>query len=180
MKKVCALLFVVLVLALPAAAGEKGKCTGSADDCLAKMTAKLQTKAWLGIEYETNDHGNWVVEEVYADSPAQKAGFEKGDVLLAIDDVKYSKDNKEALSAVYAGLKPGSSATYWVKTKRRKGEVGGDSRLGAEGSAGEVDQRTHGQRPPRVPDGFEVTPSCRRADLRPACNFSGSCGVIEI
>jgi predicted metalloprotease with PDZ domain len=120
MKKVCALLFVVLVLALPAAAGEKGKCTGSADDCLAKMTAKLQTKAWLGIEYETNDHGNWVVEEVYADSPAQKAGFEKGDVLLAIDDVKYSKDNKEALSAVYAGLKPGSSATYWVKRQGEK------------------------------------------------------------
>jgi S1-C subfamily serine protease len=84
------------------------------------MTAKLQTKAWLGIEYETNDHGNWVVEEVYADSPAQKAGFEKGDVLLAIDDVKYSKDNKEALSAVYAGLKPGSSATYWVKRQGEK------------------------------------------------------------
>jgi predicted metalloprotease with PDZ domain len=120
MKKVYALLFVVLVLALPAAAGEKGKCTGSGDDCLAKMTAKLQTKAWLGIEYETNDHGHWVVEEVYANSPAQKAGFEKGDVLLAIDDVKYTKDNKEALSAVYAGLKPGSSATYWVKRQGEK------------------------------------------------------------
>jgi predicted metalloprotease with PDZ domain len=120
MKKMYALLFVVLVLALPAAAGEKGTCTASADDCLAKMTAKLQNKAWLGIDYETNEHGAWVVEDVYPNSPAQKAGFEKGDVLLAVDDVTYTEDNKEKLSAVYAKLKPGSSATYWVKRQGEK------------------------------------------------------------
>ena len=42
----------------------------------------------------------------------EKAGFEKGDILLAMDGVKYSNDNKKELKAVYAKLEPGSKTTY--------------------------------------------------------------------
>jgi hypothetical protein len=37
MKKLVAVMVLVLVVALPALAGGKGKCAGSGDDCLKKM-----------------------------------------------------------------------------------------------------------------------------------------------
>ena len=123
MRKVFAVLVVVTVLAMPAMAGEKGKCKGSGEDCLAKMKAKYSEKAWLGIGYDTDESGHWVVNEVYDRSPAQTAGFQKGDVLLAIDGVKYTKDNKKELKAVYAKLEPGSTTTYWVKRGCEKVKV---------------------------------------------------------
>jgi predicted metalloprotease with PDZ domain len=128
MRKVYAVLVMVLVLAMPAMAGEKGKCAGSGEDCLSKMKAKYAEKAWLGITYDTDDHGRWVVKEVYDRSPAQKAGFEKGDVLLAIDGVKYTKENKKELKAAYAKLEPGSATTYWVKRQGEKVKI--DATLG--------------------------------------------------
>lgn len=120
MRKVFAVLAVVLVLAVPAMAGEKGKCAGGGEDCLKAMKAKYAEKAWLGINYETDESGHWVVEKVYDGSPAKEAGFQKGDILLAIDGVKYSQDNKKELKAVYAKLEPGSKTTYVVKRQGEK------------------------------------------------------------
>jgi hypothetical protein len=37
-----------------------------------------------------------------------------------MDGVKYSKDNKKELKAVYAKLEPGSKTTYWVKRDGEK------------------------------------------------------------
>jgi len=121
MRKLFAILVVMLFVALPAMAGEKSKCAGSGDDCLKKMKAKYGEKAWLGIEYDTDDHGRWVVADVYKGSPAQKAGFETGDVLLAINGAEYSKENKEELKAVFSKIEPGSEVQYVVK--RQGGKV---------------------------------------------------------
>ena len=124
MKKLVAVLVLVLFVAMPAMAGDKGKCAGSGEDCLAKMKTKIAHKAWLGIEYETNEKGRWVVEDVYKGSPAQKAGFEQGDVLLAINGVEYSKANKPALKEVYSKLEPGSQAKYVVERQGGKVKLG--------------------------------------------------------
>ena len=122
MKKYGVFLVVMLLLvAAPAMAGDKGSCNGDPKDCAKKMKTKLAQKAWLGISYETDDHGRWVVSSVEPGSPAEKAGFEKGDVMLAVDGVEYSKENKSELKAVYAKLIPGSEATYVVK--RQGGKV---------------------------------------------------------
>lgn len=120
MKRLLAILVVMLVVALPAAAGDKAKCKGSGEDCLAKMKTKLAEKPWLGIEYETDDNGRWVVKKVYDGSPAQAAGFEEGDVLLAMQGEEYSKANKEGLKKVYADITPGSEVQYVVKRKGGK------------------------------------------------------------
>jgi serine protease Do len=85
------------------------------------MKTKLAQKAWLGISYDTDEHGRWVVSSVEPNSPAEAAGFEKGDVMLAIDGVEYSKENKSEIKAVYAKLTPGTEATYVVK--RQGGKV---------------------------------------------------------
>jgi len=128
MRKMFAILVVMLIVVMPAMAGEKGKCAGSGEDCMKKMKAKYGEKAWLGIEYDTDEHGRWVVAEVYKGSPAEKAGFEAGDVLVAINGAEYSKENKKELKAVFAKIEPGSQVQYVVK--RQGGKVKLDATLG--------------------------------------------------
>jgi predicted metalloprotease with PDZ domain len=123
MKRVSAMVVVLALLALPAMAGDKAKCDGNGEDCLKAMKAKYQKKAWLGIEYDTDEHGRWVVKAVEKDSPAALAGFEKGDVLLSLNGEAYTKENKAALKAEYAKLAPGSEATYVVKRQGGKVEL---------------------------------------------------------
>jgi len=127
MKKLGAFLVVVMLAAAPVTAGGK-KCEGNGEDCVKKMKQKYSEMAWLGIGYDADDHGRWVVSSVEPDSPAAKAGFEKGDVLLAMDGVEVSNENKAAFKKVYSKLAPGSEATYVVK--RQGGKVKLQATLG--------------------------------------------------
>ena len=72
---------------------------------------------------DADENGHWVVDKVYQGSPAEKAGFQKGDVLLAVNGVKYSKDNKRQLKETYAKFEPGTKTTYWVKRQGEKVEL---------------------------------------------------------
>ena len=121
MKKLITTLLMALVFSVSALAGEK--CDGAADDCLAKMQAKYAAKPWLGVEYDKADHGQYVIKKVHADSPAEAAGFQKGDVLLAMEGVEYTKANKKALKAVWADIEPGSEVQYVVKRQGAKVEL---------------------------------------------------------
>ncbi len=111
--KQIAIFLIALAVALPAAAGG-ANCDGSADE-LAKMKTKLANKAWLGIEYDKTDDGYYVIKTVHDGSPADQAGFHKGDVLLTMQGEKYSKANKAALKKVWAKVEPGSEVQYVVK-----------------------------------------------------------------
>jgi C-terminal processing protease CtpA/Prc len=111
---------VALAVALPVSAGEKHACKASTDECLKKLHAKIQAKGWLGIEYKEVDAGRWAVKYVYPDSPAEQAGFQKGDVLLAVNGVEMSKKNKAAYKKAAHKMGPGSPATYTIKRGDRK------------------------------------------------------------
>jgi C-terminal processing protease CtpA/Prc len=119
---ICVVVLMVAV-AVPTVAGDKHKCTASTDDCLRKMQDKMETKAWLGIESKETDSGFWAVKKVYVDSPAEKAGFKPGDVLIALNGVEMSKKNKEAYKKAAHQLAPGSKATYTVKRDGAKKEL---------------------------------------------------------
>jgi predicted metalloprotease with PDZ domain len=118
MKKQIAIFLMALAVALPAAAGG-AKCDGSAEE-LAMMKTKLANKAWLGIEYDKTDAGYFVIEAVHDGSPADQAGFRKGDVLLTMEGEKYTKANKAALKTVWANVEPGSEVEYVVKRDGEK------------------------------------------------------------
>ena len=90
---------------------------------MAKMQAKYAAKPWLGVEYDKGDHGQYVIKTVHADSPAEAAGFRKGDVILAMEGVEYTKANKKALKQVWSGVKPGSEVQYVVKRQGAKVEL---------------------------------------------------------
>lgn len=112
---------LVVVVALPVTGGDHHKCTASTQDCLDKMKAKLGGKPWLGIEMGETDSGHWKVTRVIEGSPAERAGFAAGDVLIALNGIEMSESNKQALKKAKHALAPGSEATYVVK--RQGGKV---------------------------------------------------------
>ena len=116
MKRTASIVTALLLVsfAVPALAGDYGKCEKSAEACLHEYSAKLKNKGWVGIEMEkTEDHAMQVVR-VVPDSPAEKAGFQGGDVLAGFNGIAYSKENKAALKKASAKMQPGKTVTYTV------------------------------------------------------------------
>ena len=113
MKKQIVIFLLALAVAIPAFAGG-ANCDGSKEE-VAMMKTKLANKPWLGVEYNKTDDGYYSIKSVHDGSPADQAGFQKGDVLLVMEGVKYSKANKAAMKEVWAKVAPGSEVEYVVK-----------------------------------------------------------------
>jgi S1-C subfamily serine protease len=79
-----------------------------------EMAKKYAKKGYLGIETEKVGEGRYAVTTIAAGSPAEKAGFQKGDVLLALNGARFGEDNKEAVMKAKSALGPGKAATYTV------------------------------------------------------------------
>ena len=96
------------------AASAKGGCTASKEEC-AQYMAAARKNGWLGVEYDKSEEGVLAVKKVLPDSPAAKAGFQVGDVLVAMNGVEINDANKDKLKAVKKNLAPGSDVTYTIK-----------------------------------------------------------------
>src|SRR5688572_1076897 len=69
-----------------ASADKSAACTATAQECLDHMVAKFDNKGWVGIELEKDKTtGTMTVTRVVPDSPAVEAGFQEGDVLVALN-----------------------------------------------------------------------------------------------
>lgn len=104
---------VMAAVAAPALAGSKGeKCSQDAQTCLNHFSAK-KSKGWVGIEIDKSESGAQVVKKVVSDGPAEKAGFEIGDVLMTRNGIKLS--DYEALKADKSSWNVGSVVVYGVQ-----------------------------------------------------------------
>ena len=93
------------------------KCDMAAGDCK-KAMEEARKGGWLGLEIETAESdGSLVIEKVVPGSPAERAGFRPGDVLLAVNGITYSDENQDKLKAIRQSLKPGTTANYNVSRK---------------------------------------------------------------
>jgi C-terminal processing protease CtpA/Prc len=91
------------------------KCSKSAEECK-KYFSEAKTRGWAGLELDKNEKdGTLTVIAVNPVSPAAKAGFLKGDVLVALNGVALTDDNHDKLAQVKSTLKPGSEVMYKVK-----------------------------------------------------------------
>jgi S1-C subfamily serine protease len=79
-----------------------------------EMAKKYAKKGYLGIETEQVGDGRYAVTTIAPGSPAEKAGFQKGDVLVALNGARFGEDNKEAVMKAKSALGPGKAATYTV------------------------------------------------------------------
>lgn len=108
--KVCSLFVLAAAVATSAVAGEK--CTEATQTCLNHFAAEQGTKGWLGIEKEKTADGMVKVTKVVAGSPAEKAGFKAGDLLVSINGMKLGSDELKAAYKNYS--QAGSSVKYTV------------------------------------------------------------------
>jgi len=95
-------------------ASNKEGCKATKEEC-AKYMAEAKNKGWLGIKYDATEDGTSVVKDVIEGSPAEKAGFRSGDVLIALNGVEMNDANKALVKTTWKSLKPGSQANYTVK-----------------------------------------------------------------
>jgi C-terminal processing protease CtpA/Prc len=113
-----AMLALLMVAALPALAGHEGhqKCTHTTQECLDAMATKMKTSGWVGVELEIDEENYLMtVKKVVPDSPAEAAGIQVGDVLFALNGVKFAKENEEAIKQAKKDWQPGQTVTYTVK-----------------------------------------------------------------
>ena len=108
-------LMLAVAAPLALAGGDHYKCTKSTQECLNMMTDELKGKGWLGIEIDHDQDGKtMIIKRVVTGSPAEKAGFEVGDVLVAVNGIKYADGDKEALMAAKKAMAPGKQVNYTV------------------------------------------------------------------
>jgi C-terminal processing protease CtpA/Prc len=114
MTKTVSLLALALTLSLSAAAFAGG------DNCDKEMhsrKAKLAAKGWLGIEtdHPAGAQANPTVVQVASGSPAEKAGFRQGDVLVALNGIPLKAENKARIKEAKAGCAVGKEVTYTIQ-----------------------------------------------------------------
>lgn len=109
---------------------DAAKCSASTQDCLNMMVKSFESRGWVGIEME-DDGGvdKMVVTKVIDGSPAQKAGFKIGDVMVAVNGVAFSDENEKQLKDVQHAMKQGADFTYTVSRYGSKVEL--DVELGS-------------------------------------------------
>jgi C-terminal processing protease CtpA/Prc len=110
MKRTVPLLALSLILALSSlafAGGEKCARDAAHKDKAAKMAAH----GWLGIK--TDDYHR--VTSVAPNSPAYKAGFRTGDVLVALNGVALTDANKDAVMKAKGDCAVGKTVAYTIR-----------------------------------------------------------------
>jgi predicted metalloprotease with PDZ domain len=132
MKRVLWFVAPALVVALAApvfAGGDQKQCTQSTQECLDYMAKKLHDKGWIGVELDM-ESGKLEVTRVIKDSPAEKAGLEPGDVLMAVNGVAYADENAEEMETIRESMTKGKTFTFTI-LKAGKGETDVDITLGS-------------------------------------------------
>jgi S1-C subfamily serine protease len=102
----------VVALAAPALAGSGEKCTYDTQSCL-NHWSKSKDKGWAGLQYDKAADGTVSVKSVAANSPAYSAGFQAGDVLVALNGAKLS--DKDAVKKAKGEWKVGQNVSYTIK-----------------------------------------------------------------
>lgn len=98
---------MVVLVAVPLAAGEGKKCTHSTQECLNYMVSNMKDRGWVGIEY---DEETMTVTRVMPESPAEAAGFKAGDVMTAVNGIAFGEENSAKLKELE--WKPGATMAY--------------------------------------------------------------------
>jgi len=123
MNRLTGVLTVVMMMAMaaPARAGDASKCSASTQDCLNHMAKNLKNRGWVGIEMDDKSGtGMMIVTKVIDGSPAQNAGFEIGDALVAVNGVAFSDENEKHLKDIQYSTITGADFTYTVSRKGSK------------------------------------------------------------
>jgi C-terminal processing protease CtpA/Prc len=123
-RKHVALALSVLAWAGTASAGKDGKCEYSTQECLDYMATKMKGSGWVGVELDMAEGTEAMrVTKIVSNSPAEGAGIQAGDLLVAINGITLGKANEEKLMQARSTFKPGDSVTWTMKRGSSDREV---------------------------------------------------------
>jgi len=108
----CWVVLVLVASSVPVFASQDRCSEPDAQTCLNHMAAK-RTQGWLGLDFDHSDPGIVRVEAVTSYSPASRAGFRLGDVLVALNGASFQ--DEEALTKAKGDWHPGQSVTFTVQ-----------------------------------------------------------------
>ena len=122
MKRTVSILLIVLFAAVPALAGEK--CSYEAQECLDAMVKQFENRGWVGVELDMDEEsGTMTIKKTEPNSPAEAAGLKKGDQLVALNGIRFSEENKEAVKGAQAKMTIGATVTYTIDRGGRTMDV---------------------------------------------------------
>jgi len=92
-------------------------CDGKLEECLEFLANKMKSSGWVGVELEIDkEKGTYTVVKVLEESPAQAAGIEVGDRLIAVNGRPIAEFREKMLSGKKSDCwAPGQSVTYTIK-----------------------------------------------------------------
>lgn len=108
----CWTVLVFLASVVPAFAAENRCTEPDIQTCLNDMAAK-RTQGWLGLDFDRTDPNSIKVQAVTPYSPASKAGFRPGDVLITLNGASFQDD--VALAQARGDWHPGQVVTFMVQ-----------------------------------------------------------------
>ena len=119
-----ALCLMLLLTTLAIAGEEEVRCDAEADACLKYMIDSLEGKGWIGIEMNYSDTKAPLVSRVIDGSPAQAAGLQVGDGLIAFEGVPYATASEEELMKVKEMIVPGREITVTIMRDGERQDLG--------------------------------------------------------
>lgn len=106
-----------------AVAGEGKKCSEDTQKCLNYLAQHVKDRGWAGVNLERGDDGKLVVTEVWDGTPAAAAGVKTGDVLLAINGIRYTEENYPEIQKLEPQMKPGATFNYTITSAGKEREL---------------------------------------------------------
>jgi S1-C subfamily serine protease len=80
-------------------------------ECAQRMTEHFGQRGWVGITPEVDEAGAINVADVFTDSPAERAGVRRGDILRGINGIPHGGD-PAAFRSAYDSLRPGIDVVF--------------------------------------------------------------------
>ena len=117
MRRIALLIVLACLAGAWPARAEQPRCPLDVKTCLQEF-AKMKTRPWMGIVYDTDSTGSATVLRVVPGGPAEQAGIRAGDVLVTLEGLPAA--DAPRLLAGKAGWRVGATAHYRL---RRRGEM---------------------------------------------------------
>ena len=114
MRKVLIAALLLVTAVGVAGAGDKEKvCNVPTQECLNMMTQYWKEHGWVGVELDKADaEKGMVLTRVVANSPAEAAGLQVGDVLYAMNGIEINDENGEKIDADKKSWKVGATVEW--------------------------------------------------------------------
>jgi S1-C subfamily serine protease len=106
----------------PALGGEK--LPPELREYVRSMVDDMRQRGWVGVEMRRDEaDGSLTIVRVLERSPAERAGFRVGDVMIARNGLEFGKENRERIQREHAAAGPGDRVRYTVLRNGRQVEL---------------------------------------------------------